>query len=188
MTTLVLRIGALVALTAAAPAYSQSLADLARQEEARRATSKSVMSWSNSDLKPGEVASSATPVSTGAVDPAGCYMSVSLARCISASEMLAQIKKAEQVKFESTWRSRAGRIRALVARLQTDIDAYTRIVADGRRVESERNAAARKLVATVSAMRDQESQWQALEQEAAAAEMPHSLLEPVPTFPNTQPQ
>jgi len=186
MTTLVLRIGALVALAAAAPAYAQSLADLARQEEARRATSKSVKSFSNADLQPGEVASPAAPVAPAAAEAAGCYTSISLGRCISADEMLGQIKKAEQGRFESTWRTRAGRIRIQVARLQADIDAYTTIVEDSRRLESERAAAALKLVATVSAMRDQEGLWHVLEKEAVAAELPHAWLAPAPTFANTR--
>lgn len=189
MTTLVLRFGALVALAAAAPANAQSLAELARTEEARRATSTSVKSFSNANLKPGEVASPAAPVAPAAAEAAeaaACYKSISLDRCISANEMLGQVKKAQQERFESTWRTRAGRIRIQVARLQADIDAYSTIVADSRRLESERAAAARKLVATVSAMRDQEGAWRVLEKEAVAAEMPQAWLEPAPTFPNTQ--
>lgn len=185
-----LRIGVVAALTAAAPSvHAQSLADLARQEEARRATSKSVKSFSNADLKPGEIVASAPVVASTPADaaksaePAGCYMSISLGRCVSANEMLANLKKAERANFESSWRSRASRIRTLVARLQADIDAYTAIMDDSRRLESERSNAARKLVATMSAMRDQEGLWQVLEKEAAAAEMPHAWLEPVPVFP-----
>jgi len=188
--TAVLRIGVVAALAASAPAYAQSLGDLARQEEARRASSKSVKSLSNADLKPGEVAAAAAPVAPvapGAPDaPAGCYMSISQGRCISSDEMLAQMKLAERNRFEGTWRSRASKIRTLVARLQADIDAYNTIIADTRRLESERSGAARKLVATMSAMRDQQGLWQVLEKEAAAADLPHKWLEPAPDFPDSQ--
>jgi hypothetical protein len=191
MTTRLLGIGAVVALAAAAPMSAQSLADVARQEEARRATTKSVKSFSNADLKPGEVVSPAAAAApalapAASAEPAGCYMSVSQGRCISADEMLARMKQSEQARFEATWRTRAARIRALATRLQADLNAYGTIVADDRRLESEREAAARKLVATTSAMRDQEALWNALEKEAAIAELPRAWLEPAPVFPNTQ--
>jgi hypothetical protein len=106
---------ALVALSiAAAPAYAQSLGEVARQEEARRATTqKAAIVLSNSDLHPGEIAQPAANSPTES-----CYMSISKGRCVSAEEMVSnsvagRLTK-ENAPFEPTWRQDAESIRSQI--------------------------------------------------------------------------
>ena len=93
----------LAAAAIAAPGYGQTLADVARKEEARRAAVKAPSKvYSNADLKPGEVSLAA------AAEEEPCYMSASLKRCVTAEEMLAitskNVANAELRKKEPTFR------------------------------------------------------------------------------------
>ncbi|MDP2389074.1 MAG: hypothetical protein Q8N52_02005, partial [Acidobacteriota bacterium] len=84
MTLLVRAVGAAVVIAVALPAYSQSLGEVARQEEARRASAaKAVKTWSNADLGPSEI----TPP-PGAAAVESCYVSKSKGRCVSPEELV----------------------------------------------------------------------------------------------------
>ena len=134
----------IVACSAAAPVRARSLGDVARQEEARRATAKkATKSFSNADLKPSEIA----PPSGGAPAGESCYMSISKNRCVSAEELLAStsenIAGAERAKQEPNWRRQAATIRDRLNKAQQEVDTLSSNASDQARSPGERGAAQR---------------------------------------------
>ena len=179
--------GAVVALSiAAAPTYAQSLGEVARQEEARRANSqKAAIVLSNSDLHPGEITQPA------ANPPAeSCYMSISKGRCVSAEEMVSnsvagRITK-ENAPFEPTWRQDAESIRSQILRTQQSIATLEAVVADEGRSPSDRKGAGLALQGARQALAGFERQWAKLEKAAASQHIPRAWLEPIPPLTTSQ--
>lgn len=171
--------GVFVALSiAAAPASAQSLADVARQEEARRATvPKAAKSYSNADLGPGEVIQAIEP-------EVSCYMSVKLGRCVSADEILANtaatVTTAENASKEPALRSEAESIRRELAYLETEINALT-AQADNENLPAPKRELAEHGLAMKRPQFDHVLQrWAKLEKQIRDLRFPHEWIEPVP--------
>lgn len=169
----------------AAPVSAQSLGDLARKEESRRATSSSVKSFSNADLKPSEII---TPAAPGEPAPAAsdCYMSKSLGKCVTADEMIANtsnnIATKEQAKQEPTWRQDAEHIRSQLARAQEELQLMTTAANDAVRSAGERAVAAKLAAQKQRIVEDLERQWDKFEKSAANDRVPRAWIEPIPTL------
>lgn len=187
MTHLIRGIFAAVAVAVAMPASAQSLAEVARKEEARRTTApKAVKSYSNADLSPSDVP---PPKASEPVDP--CYESSSLNKCVPAGELLERVNAStpnvELAKEETGWRRSAEQIRALVLRLHEEIKAPAATAADESRSAGERAVAASRVAKMSAALRTQQEKWAALEKDAEFKRVPHAWLEPVPSFELSQP-
>jgi hypothetical protein len=177
---------ALVVIAIAIPASAQSLAELARQEEARRTTAaKAVKSYTNGDLRPAENAPPA------ASEPAqSCYESSSLNKCVPAEELLTRVNAStpntELAKEEGTWRRSADQIRSQVTKLQDELESVEATAADESRSPGERAVAAGLVAKKTASLRAHQKRWDTLEKDAAFKRVPHKWLEPVPAFPPQQ--
>lgn len=182
---------AVVTALGAVPAAAQSLAEVARQEEARRknpAAKKAVKSFSNADLAPSEIAPP-----PAAAPPAGCVESASQGKCVPPEEVAA--KSAEvvaadpQVKTsETTIRERATRIRERLLKAQQEIDDIASTADNPSRSPGERAAAARIAGQREKMLAGIESQWRALEKQVADEELPREWLAPIPLLSTRTPQ
>lgn len=174
---------------AAAPAYAQSLADLARAEEARRASApKAGRSFSNADLEPGAIVTASAPDVSSAES---CYMSKSLGRCATAEEVLnisQQIVAGERQQVEAGWRKNAAEIRDEILRLTPRLTEIETLMASEGRSASQRAATAKLLEQTRTALQNAERRWLALETNAAENNIPRAWLEPVPAISSRNPQ
>lgn len=177
-----------VSLTAA-PAAAQSLGDVARQEEARRASvQKAAKTLSNDDLDPSAIVApaGATPAESS------CYMSKSKGECVSADEMVgtsvAGVITKENAPFEQDWRHDAEELRSQIEKTQGSIATLEAVVADERRSASDRKAADKALADGRKAIVILERQWEKLEKAAANQRIPRKWLEPIPTLTKNQPQ
>ena len=175
--------GAVAMILAAAPAQAQSLGDLARQEEARRAsTKKAVKALSNADLDPSAI------VAPAGVAPAApsCYMSKSQGRCVSAEELVAASTAGAQTKenapYEETFRREAGSIRSQIEKTQGSMATLERVVADAGRSASDRKAAEKALAGARQAIAGLERQWEKLERAVSNQRFPRKWIEPIPTL------
>lgn len=173
--------GAFVALSiAAAPAFAQSLADVARQEEARRATApKAAKSYSNQDLGPGAVIDA-----VAAAPEVSCYVSVKSGRCVTADEIIAntalKIQTAANAPKEPIVRQQADSIRKELAWLEEQINALV-----AQEASDNLSAAKRQLVGDALAMKrpqfeHAQQQWAKLERMVDVERYPHEWIEPVP--------
>lgn len=175
-------------MAAAIPASAQSpsLGELAQKEQARRAAgTKSVKSFSNTDLKPGEVISPATPVAGDAsAAPASCYMSVTEGRCVSPEDLIANSSKRfpseELQKAEPDWRRQAASLRTQIEKVHAEIDVLSRVVADEGRLPSDRRAAEQAIAKHERLLQNYAGRWQSLEKQAAELRIPTAWLAPVP--------
>lgn len=171
----------------AAPVFAQSLGDVARQEEARRATAKkATKSFSNADLSPAEVTSQ-----SNAAPGEGCYMSRSQGRCVTAAELLANSASttggADTAK-EADWRQRAETIRKQIAKAQSELDAVSATPSAQSRQGGERGAASRLEELQRSALKGAERQWEKLEKAAEREGVPAEWLYPKPILSPRIPQ
>jgi hypothetical protein len=172
----------------AAPAVAQSLGDLARQEEARRASvQKAAKTLSNADLDPSAIVqqSGAAPA-----EPS-CYMSKSKGRCVTATEMVATsvagVVTKENAPFEQKWRNDAEEIRSRIEKTQGSIAAIEDAVADEGRSASDRKALEKTLVSAREALARIEQQWDSFEKAAANQRIPRVWIEPIPALTKNQP-
>jgi Tfp pilus assembly protein PilX len=185
---ILVRLGALVAVGVVAVASlssAQSLADIARQEEARRASiKKAEKAYANADLHPVEV----TPLSSG-VPAEACYRSISLDRCVTADELIAKSNgklMAEKASQEPSWRQKAETIRGQVRKARQEIDAFSDTALSENRSPGERAVAARMLAQRQATVKDLERRWEQLEKDAENFTVPPAWLDPRPPFaPNT---
>jgi hypothetical protein len=171
-----------VSLTAA-PAAAQSLGDLARQEEARRASAqKAVKTLSNADLEPSAIVS---PAGAEPAEPS-CYMSKSKGQCVSAEEMVsisvAGAVTTENAPFEKKWRRDAEELRSQIEKTQDAMATLEGIIAGGGRSPSDRKAAEKQLAGARKALDGMKRQWEVFESAAANQRIPRQWLEPVPEF------
>ena len=188
MTLLVRAVCAAVMIAVALPGYSQSLGDVARQEEARRASAaKAVKIWSNADLGASEI----TPP-PGAAAVESCYVSKSKGRCVSPEELvsisdLGVVTKAN-ASFEPNWRSEAQSIRSQLEAVRHGATVLKATVADEARSAGERKAAEKALTAAQQAVAHFERQWEKLERTAMNQHIPREWIEPIPTITARNPQ
>ena len=182
--------GVVVALTvAAAPAFAQTLADVARAEEARRASApKAKKALSNVDLGPGAVQQVAAVLAAAADE--SCYMSVKLGRCVTAEEMVANsaavVKVVEDPPKEESIRSEANTVRDELNRLQTDIAALEGQESDTSLARAKRQAATDALATRRLSLEGFQRRWARLERQVKELKLPHAWIEPVPE--NARPQ
>ena len=177
-------------LVAAGSSSAQSLGDVARQEEARRAVgTKSVKTLTNANLDPSVIA---PPAHAPAAGVSSCYMSIRLARCVSAGEMLANSVAANLAKqnapLEPKWREDAHQIRSQIEWTQRSIGNLERVVADQGRSASDRQAAEQALRSAQLELDEFGRQWRRLENRAKTYDIPRAWLEPIPTLPSRAPQ
>jgi hypothetical protein len=175
-----------VVLAFALPASAQSLADVAKQEEARRTTTpKAVKSYSNADLKPSDLPPPAPAVPAGEPE-SSCYMSSSLDKCVTAEELLTRVNdntpNVELAKEEDGWRRSAEQIRKQAAKFQSEIAAYTEVADDESRSPGERGTAEAMLARKTASLRTLQERWTKLEKDAEYKRIPHKWLEPAPVF------
>ena len=180
---------AIAAALATAPVVAQSLGDLARQEEARRALAqKAAKTLSNADLDPSAIVSQ----SNAAPAEPSCYMSKSTGRCVTATEMLATsvagVVTDENAPFEQKWRNDAAEIRSQIEKTQHSISALEAAVKDDERSVSDRKALEKTLADTRQALARVERQWEVLEMSASNQHIPRKWIEPIPTLTKNQPQ
>ncbi len=176
-------------LTATAlPAYAQSLGDVARQEEARRAVAtKPVKTLSNADLSPAAIGqpADATPAQS-------CYVSKSLGRCVSAEDMVATSNAGVVTKanapFEDTWRRDSKSLRLQLETARRAVTVLEATVADEERSPGERKVAAKALTAAQQAVAGFERQWEKLERTASNQQIPREWIEPIPTLSSRNPR
>ena len=178
---------ALAAAAIAVPAYAQTLADVARKEEARRAAVKAPSKvYSNASLKPGEV--SLTSLAADEEEP--CYMSASLKKCVSADEMLARTSKNvandELKKKEPTFRGAAQALRERIDKAQAEVTTMSATAADQNRSAAERKVAAQRVADRQKDLESLEKQWRKLETDAGKMAIPREWLEPIPKFASSQ--
>ena len=180
---------AAIAATLTTPVAAQSLGDIARQEEARRASArKAVKTLSNADLDPSAIVhqSGAAPA-----EPS-CYMSKSSGRCVTAAEMLATsvagVVTTENAPFEQKWRNDAEEIRSQIEKTQRSISTLEAAVADERRSLSDRKALEKTLAETRQALARFERQWEVFELSAGNQHVPRKWIEPIPMLTKNQPQ
>ena len=174
-----LSIGALMAATVVADA--QSLGELARQEEARRATERTSKVYTNSDLKPDP---SATAAGSENAAPAGMYFSISEDRYVTSEEMVTlsrrKVAHDDQMQYEPPFRRAASQLRSRIMNARKEVDALQGTAGDESRSAAERTIASRLLEQRRTILADLEKQWVKLEQNVEAAGMPRSWIEPAP--------
>ena len=179
---------AIAASLAAAPVSAQSLGDIARQEEARRASAqKAAKTLSNADLDPSAIA--APPGAAPA--ESSCYLSKSKGQCVSAEEMVATsvagVPTKENAPFEQKWRDDAEEIRSQIEKTQGSIATLEDAVADEGRSASGRKAIEKTLAGARQALARFERQWEVLEMAAGNQRVPRKWIEPIPTLTKNQP-
>jgi len=185
MTPGTLRVGFVVcaaAFMAAAPAVSQSLADVARQEEARRNGLKATSTtFTNSSLKPDPNAPTAvdgalpsvpppiaTPVnpnqaSAGAATPVNGTPATAAASAPPADDQL----------DEALWRRRAGDTHARFEKTRKDVAKYTGLKHDDPREQAKLDALLKR---AQNAFALAQESLKAFEQEAAAVGVPPNWI------------
>jgi hypothetical protein len=179
---------ALAIVLMAAPVAAQSLGDLARQEEARRSsTKKAVKTLSNADLDPSAIVA---PAGSAPAEPS-CYLSKSKGQCVSADEMVtlsvAGVVSKENAPFEPNWRRDAQDLRSQIETAQKSIATLEAVMADGGRSPGEKKAAEKTLATARQALAGLERRWEKLEKEAANQHIPREWIEPIPVLTKNQP-
>ena len=174
---------------AAIPAYAQSLGELARQEEARRAAAThAAKKLSNADLRPQDITSPTSPSSAPAAE--SCYMSISKGRCVTAEEMLSvsnhQVLVKKIAPLEEGWRKDAASLRSQIEGAQRAVRNLEALAADQGRSASDRKSAERSLVTARQALATYERQWEKFETNAGAEQIPRAWIEPIPTLTTTR--
>lgn len=176
-------IAALVAIAASASASAQSpsLGQVAKQEEARRASAKkAARSFSNDDLGPGPIVSPAA-----STKPAeACYQSASTGECVTADEMIvasnAKMNAEVTQRKEAVWRGAAGHIRSLLAKLQDEAGVLAASAASENKTPAERRSAANLLTMKQRSIAEQERRWYKLVDDADREQIPREWYEPAP--------
>jgi hypothetical protein len=179
MTPRTLRIGLVVcaaAFLAAASAFSQTLADVARQEEARRHAIKvGSTTFTNSSLKPDPraliVTDGATPSAAASmVTPANQNLAAPPTPANgTAATTAAPAPPAQEKPDEATWRRRATDVRARVAKARAEVAKYTGLRHDDPREQAKLDSLLKR---AQSALIRAEESLKAFEQEAATVGVP----------------
>lgn len=180
---------ALALLMAATPAFAQaqsepqSLGELARQEEARRAgTAKARKSYSNVDLGPGGVPE---PAPAAAPEDTSCYVSKETGKCAPAEEVIANSAEAAKMPeaappSEDTIRREANATRAELSRLQSEINALQAEAVNQSLGGAKRQLAGQTLEMNRQSLERVQRRWARLEKQVRELKLPHAWIEPVP--------
>lgn len=174
----------LIAVTGTAsaqqPSGQQPLADVARQAEVAKATTKkATKTYTNADLSPDTKAQpEPAPASAG-------FMSSALGKVVSAEEMIKRSEEKVTAALrdevpEPQWRARAESIRVQIAKLQTLMAALTKPndARDANAGAKARNdAEVAKIQQGLAAVT---KQWATLEESARVAKIPTDWLDPRP--------
>jgi len=178
-----------LALVIAAPAFGQSLGELARQEEARRAaaaTPKAKKTYSNADLGPGGVPEPAPPAAAG--DP--CFESKSEGKCVPGEEVLAnsaaKLKVVEDAPTEAPIRAEAQKIRDELTNVQRELDQLDAQAANASLPAAKRQLANDQMALKLPSLQGLQRRWARLEKQIKDMKLPHAWIEPVPA--NALPQ
>lgn len=172
----------------AAPAWAQSLGDVARKEVERRATAKkAVKSFSNADLNPSEFSSP-----SAAAAPAECYTSISEGKCVPAEQVVANSTpgsaaseanpSAAAAQKESDWRANAEALRKALEKAQAEYKTANDSANDPKKSPGERAATARIAAQLETSIVGLERKWQRLEKQADDLRVPRTWLDPRPTL------
>lgn len=177
-----------ILIATALPAYAQSLGDVARQEEARRAlATKAVKTLSNADLNPSSIAQPAD-----ATQAESCYVSKSRGRCVSAEDLVATSNAGVVTKanapFENNWRRDSQSLRSQLETARSGVTVFEATVADEERSPGERKVAEKALAAAKQAVVGVERQWEKLERTATNQQIPRQWIEPIPTLTTRNPR
>ena len=166
----------------AAPAAAQSLADVARKEEARRATAKkAVKVFTNANI--GEPGITLPPAAPAVTAPPPCDPSAKDAKCAAPKETAADAAPAAEATEDPKRVSvvqRASQIRARLSQTQKQLDSLKAAAGDQSRSANERTAATRMAAQVESALAGIEGEWRALETEVASQSLPREWLNPIP--------
>lgn len=187
----------------AGPASAQSLGELARQEEARRATGKkSVKVFTNASLAPSEIESpvpAPAPAATAAAvpaAPAACDPATSPDKCAataeavkSAADAKADPKPQERpAQREEDWRGKADEIKRQLEKARTEYDAVARSADDPSRSPGERASTARIASLHLKMLEGLEQRWLRLEKQAEDLKLPREWLGARPILSMRTPQ
>ena len=177
---------------AAAPAYAQSLGELARQEEARRAAAnRAVKTYSNATLGPGGVMADLTAPES-VVPDSSCYMSKREGKCVPPEALLANTAAnyldAEKAKQKPLWERDAANIRLEAAHLRGELDRFYATAADQGRSDAQRAAAEKHIAMTQPLLERLQQRWARLEKRLKDLNYPRQWIEPVPDFSSTRPR
>lgn len=185
----------LICCVTAAPAWAQSLGDVARKEAERRATAKkAVKSFSNADLNPSEISNpSAAPATTeGATNSATgdqakpATGSPATDPNAAATQKEAAAKPKEQKEPE--WRANAEAIRQALQKAQDEYAKFAAAAADTSKSPGERAGTARLVAQQAQILEGVEKRWQRLEKQAEALRVPREWLDPRPIIAPRIPQ
>jgi len=165
--------------TAAPPVTAQSLGDVARQEESRRATAKkSTRVFTNASLA-ADAKSAPPAVAAPAPAPAGGYVSKSTGQTVSMDEIIARSQERLAIDRkhmdENYWRRNAAGLRAQIDKAQSQVEGLS---ADVERTPSQQILAARALERAEKVLADLQERWRKLEESAHYAKAPKAWLEP----------
>lgn len=181
-----------ICLAAALPVSAQSLAEVARQEAARREAAKpATKAFTNADLKVDPLAAPAALSDAGGAEPGG-YMSISAGRYVTAAEIIrnsaANHVTGEKALQEPDWRQQAETLRGQLVKAQRDVAAITETASDESRSAGERAVAARLLAQRQGLVEDVERRWLKMEEQAEKNRIPREWLDPRPTLSTKTPQ
>jgi hypothetical protein len=172
----------------AVPATAQSLADVARKEEARRATTKkAVKTFTNADLNAADIAPPPTPVAAAA----RCDTGVKEGECAppdAAAPSTAPAAEPVMSAREADVRQQASQIRQLLLKGQKEFETLTAAAGNASRTEAERSAAARMASQRDTMLVGTERQWRELEKQVTDERLPRAWLEPTPVLSRRTPQ
>lgn len=162
---------AVITVIAPSALAAQSLADVARQEEARRGVAtKAARSYINADLKSDPVADA--PGVADVAAPRG-FFSLSSGSYVSAEEIIARseaaIAKGDDKRAEAYWRDRAQRIRSELDKARRQVETLS----EARPTSATEQAVTEKALKRAQAVLDDlEHQWLKFRTQAGAAGIP----------------
>lgn len=181
-----------ICLATALPAAAQSLADVARQEAARRDSGKqAAKAYTNANLKADPLSVPVATTEAGAAQPGG-YLSISTGRYVTAEEMIAltnaNVVTGEKALQEPNWRQQAETLRGQLVKAQREVAAMSDTANDESRSAGERAVAARLLAQRQVLVADIERRWLKMEEQAEKNRIPRAWLDPRPTLSTKTPQ
>jgi hypothetical protein len=179
----------LICCVTAAPAWAQSLGDVARKEAERRTTAKkAVKSFSNADLNPSEISNPSAPPGK----PAECFTSVSEGKCVPAEQVVANstpgspasesTPSSAAAQKESEWRANAEGLRKAIETAQAEFKTLDDAANDSKKSPGERAGSARIAAQQRTMIDGLERKWQRLEKQAEEFRVPRTWLDPRPIF------
>lgn len=185
-------VAAAICLATALPASAQSLADVARQEAARRdSVAQPAKAYTNADLKVDPLTSHVSAPAAGEAEQGG-YLSISAGRYVTAEELIANsnanIPTGDKILQEPHWRGQAESLRGQLMKLQQDVAALAATVDDESRPASERAVADRLVAQKQVVIEDLERRWLKMEKQAEIQRIPKAWLDPRPTLSTQTPQ